>query len=403
MPKGTDVLFICGGKWQLPWLLFLKNKLHRIVLVDPYPDAICVQHADEHIQCDAKDVDYILNSIKDNPDRFCMITSDQTDVSMDTVAIISDKLGIVWNKPEVVKRFSNKLESRKHANSKGIGHIPAFAEINSAEDLSLFSEKLASSEFIIKPADAQSSRGVFLLNNQNKADWQTILSESKKSSKTGTVIAEEFVKGTELTIEGLCLNGKHHTLAISAKKHFRTSIASELRYPAVLNKELKAKIQDYHNDFIESTGLTNAITHAEYIVDELNNKFWLIESACRGGGSLIPSHIVPWVSGVDVYSTYYNALTGGQTEICTTDFKNAILYFFEFQPGFVKSIEGLEAAAELPGVIRIELEFQEGETIKNATDDRGRQGYAIILADSEAELNQKLTDIKNMIHVTIAS
>ena len=27
-------LFLCGGKWQLPWFKFLKNKGHKLILVD---------------------------------------------------------------------------------------------------------------------------------------------------------------------------------------------------------------------------------------------------------------------------------------------------------------------------------------------------------------------------------
>ena len=62
------VLFICGGKWQLPWMRYLKNKGHQIVLVDPNKNPPCATLADIHIQCDARDVDSTCLQVHDSKD-----------------------------------------------------------------------------------------------------------------------------------------------------------------------------------------------------------------------------------------------------------------------------------------------------------------------------------------------
>lgn len=393
------VVFICGGKWQLPWLTFLKNKGHAIILVDPYKDSLCVPHADIHIQCDARDVDFIWNEIAKNNYSIDFVTSDQTDVSTDTVALLSQKLGLNGNDPEVVKRFSNKLLNRLFLEEHNLGHYPQFVKAGSIDEILKFKQR-TNRNLIIKPVDAQSSRGIFTLDNRSEQELITLFEEAIKFSKAGHVIAEEFIEGTEFTVEGLCLNGEHTTLAISRKRHFRTGIASELKYPGALSPETEKELVNFHNQFIAKTGLQNAITHTEYIVDEETGEFWLVESACRGGGSLIPSHIVPWVSGVEVYDLFYNSLTCKEIKrIEHVKSRSAILYFFEFEAGQVNTIQGVEEARAIEGVIALELEFKTGDIIKSARDDRGRQGYIIILADTPEELDLRLKKAIELVKV----
>jgi hypothetical protein len=55
-----------------------------------------------------------------------------------------------------------------------------------------------------------------------------------------------------------------------------------------------------------------------------------------------------------------------------------LLHFFEFRPGKVKTIEGVDTCRSIPAVIDIALEFEGGDLISPANDDRSRQGYVII-------------------------
>lgn len=384
----------------MPWFLYLKNKGHKLVLVDPYTDALCVAHADIHLVCDARDIEKILEEINRLQLKIDMVTSEQTDVSTETIAILSERLGIPSNPHAVVRRFSNKLENRKFLFDAFDDHYPKFQQVKTVDEIITF-QNLVQKNLIVKPVDAQSSRGIFLTENKTRTELVTMLEAALAFSKADYCIAEMFLEGTEFTVEGLCLDGQHTTLAISRKKHFRTGIASELKYPSGLDLELENALVKFHNAFVQATGLQNAITHTEYIVDETSREFWMVESACRGGGSLIPSHIVPWVSGVDVYGLLYKKLFDQKMvelpESLTA--KSALLYFFEFAAGKVIKISGLESAKKINGVLQLELEFNIGDQIYAANDDRGRQGYVIILAEDDAELQDKLEMVKNAIEV----
>lgn len=396
------MLFICGGKWQKPWLIFLKRKGHRIVLVDPFPNSPCVPLTDIYIQLDAKDIPGILNAIKELNLEIEFVTSDQTDVSTITVAALTEALGLYGNKVDSVRLFSNKFENRKFSRAKFNAHYPDFVQAFSAKEVIDFFHK-TENEIIIKPVDAQSSRGIFKIDKSNLDKTSTYFNQTLSFSKEKYIIVEEFVSGFEITVEGVCINNTHHTLATSSKKHFRPGIASELRYPTVLRPNLERRLTKFHNKFIKKTGLLFGITHAEYIVNPQQTDFWLVEAACRGGGSLIPSHIVPWVSGYNLYETFYNMSIGAPVlPPEKTLNRSAILLFFEFNAGTIKSIEGIVEAKNQNGVLDLDLEFEVGSLVGLAQDDRSRQGYTIIVAENPTELDKRIKSILDLIKVEVA-
>lgn len=393
-------LFLCGGKWQLPWLKFLKNKGHKIILVDPFSNSPCVEFADIFFKEDVKNVDSIITFVHENKFQIEMVTSEQTDVSTLPVSIIAKALDIQINEPEIVRRYANKGISRKFLKDNFNKHYPDFELITDILKLTEFIKK--HDHIIIKPVDAQSSRGIHLLNQYSSINEVKSAYENCKSfSVESAIIAEQFIVGEEITLEGICLNNEHYTLTGSNKKHFRTGIASNLSYPLTINSKLEDELFSFHNSLIKKTGLITAITHAEYIISENEKSFYLVEVACRGGGSLIPSHIVPKVTSLNLYEIYYQAMFKSkfETDIRVLNNSSVTLHFFEFDSGQVMSIKGVEECKKLSFVIDIGLEFKVGDIIKNAQDDRSRQGYVVVSGISKEEVSANIEFIYNTIEI----
>ncbi|HKR05428.1 MAG TPA: ATP-grasp domain-containing protein [Bacteroidia bacterium] len=393
-----NALVIGAGVWQMPMINFLKNKGFKVFVVDPYIFSPGVKIADGHLQSDVRYADEVIPMIGDKP--FEIITSDQSDIAVKTVAKLTEHYHLQGNKLEAVMKFSNKFFMRQLAQKLKLP-IPVFAKIESVQHLHDFAKKNGF-PFIMKPADSQSSRGVFKIDSTNFHDIKNLFSESMKFSNCGYILAEEFVSGTELTVEGFASGYKHRTLAISSKKHFRTAIASSLEYPAQeIPGKILEEVEKANDYFVENSGLKFGITHAEYMVQPQTGKIYLIEIACRGGGSLISSDIINWVSGVDVYEYFFENLSGGVTDVKNLNVlkRNAVLHFFEFGTGKVKAISGIKEAEKIPGVHFLKLFISEGDEIVPATDDRSRQGMAIIFAESKEELDAKLKTAEQLLKV----
>lgn len=398
------VLFLAGGRWQFPWFSYLKDKGHKIILIDPNENPPCKSLSDHHGRIDVTDVAAIKDYITDNQFDIQLVTGEQTDVSTIPVA----QLSAFFNTPhiplEIVQKFTDKYISREHAKSISTEHVPAFSKITSAKELETFVKKFGKS-CIVKPSNAQSSRGIgIILPDATPEDIEVAYNEAAKFGTNKYIIAEELVKGVEITVEGMVQDGKHRILGASRKKHFRPGIASELAYPLKTDEQLWQNLERFHNEVIESTGIQKGITHTEYFIDETTKDFWLIEMACRGGGSLIPSHITPWVSGFNMYDLLYQQYFTSESDISLHDHtlfsRTAILHFFEFAPGKVESIKGVDEARKIHGVHLLDLEFKVGHTIYHASDDRGRQGFVILLTENDSQAQESLEAIYNTITVT---
>lgn len=392
-------LVVAGGQWQVPLITELKNHGYNVTVVDPYDDSLGVLMADRHIKYDVRDKENILSQISD---RYDIVATDQSDVSVETVAFLANKLNLKGNNLEVVRRYSNKYLSRQYAQSIGVP-VPYFCEVDTIEEIQQFICK-QSGIYIIKPSDAQSSKGIHIISPESSVDDITnFLADALQYSYTKKAILEQFVTGYEITVEGFCSNGKHQVLAISRKEHFKTGVASRLMYPGKIPDDIRDKIIAVDNQYVELSGLNFGPTHAEYIINEETGEFWLVEIACRGGGTLISSDIVKWVSGFDMQKAYIRCLEGEIIDVksITPQHKAAELHFFEFGSGVVLDINGLDIVANMPEVLLLDIPIQIGDKIKSCVDDRSRQGFVIVTADTSAKVTEIIDKIKHTIKVIL--
>ena len=394
-----NALVIAGGLWQVPLIEYLKKEKYQATVVDPYDNSKGVLIANRHIKRDVRDRLGILSDLDRKYDFVC---TDQSDISVETVAFLSEKLNLNGNKEDVVQKFTNKYLSRQYADSINIP-IPAYTEVCTINQIKEFIRK-HNCPLMLKPCDSQSSKGIHKINtNVTDTELEVYLEDALSYSQIKKAILEEFIDGYEITVEGFCANGKHRVLAISKKKHFKTGIASSLTYPAPLSEDLERRIVDADNKYVNQSGLSFGPTHAEYIINEQTGKFYLVEIACRGGGTLISSDIVKWVSGFDVYQAYLSCLQGENVDVygCSLTRKSAELHFFDFGSGKIKTIYGMDEVSGIEGVHKVDFGFKEGDIINSCEDDRSRQGFFIVFADDSDTLKDRVSKVVNTFKVIL--
>ncbi|MBX2905393.1 MAG: ATP-grasp domain-containing protein [Taibaiella sp.] len=399
MFSSKHALVVAGGQWQVPLINFLQKRGYKVTVADPFDSSPGVMVADAHVKADVRDYAGILSAVAGQ--KFDLITTDQSDIAVETVAALAQHFGVKAMDPDVIRKFTNKYESRQFAGKIGMP-VPAYGIAHSLAEVQQQIERLGL-PVILKPVDAQSSRGIFMINEQNHSALAEMVAQTFKESRADHILVEQFFVGTELTVEGICSGGKHKTLAVSEKRHFRTGIASDLIYPAHIPGQVWQQIVELNDKYVEESGLEFGITHAEYLYNRDSGEICLVEIACRGGGTLISSHITNWVAGVNVYDMHVSNLEGGVTDVRAIQClkRSAVLHFFEFPNGTVKKISGLDAIRVIDGVAMIKLDFTEGSVIKAANDDRSRQGFVIVLADDPGELKHKLDQIIDLLKVEI--
>lgn len=397
------VMVIAGGTWQVPLIKKLKSLNYKVVNSNLYEDSIGFKYSDETAVADVKDLEANLKIAKQfNVDA---VLTDQTDIAVPTVAYVAKEQGCKTIGIDMANLFTNKFKMRQYCEQNGFNGVQ-YRLCESFEEALEFYNNLKKT-MIIKPLDAQSSRGVYVINSVEDLEEKFELSKGFSSDQK-YVIAEQYIEGTEFTVDGVVVNGVHYTTAISEKAHYdyNPTIAKSLYFTYENEKFDYAKLRVQHDELINSTGLSFGLTHAEYKCQD--GEFYLIEMAARGGGTKIASDIAPYVSGIDCYELLINGALGIEDGpevnydiIQKSKNRSAILEFLDIESNEqpILEIEGLEDIKMIPEVVEIQLEFKVGDVIKKAEDDRSRVGFYIICAESSQRLDEVRSEIKNTLHI----
>ncbi len=386
------VLVIGGGKWQVPIVKKVKELGFECICSNLYENSEAFSFADYSYVANVLDKETNLEiAIKHQVDA---VITDQTDIAVNTVAYINEKLNLLGIKIDDAKAFTNKLLMRKNISVKGLSH-PNYEVCKSVEDVVAFFKE-QNKPIIIKPLNNQSSRGVNYISSLDTIP--NLVKDTLANSNEEIFLAEEYIQGIELTAEGYKFkNTNHCTLGVSKKTHYNNiiGVAQSLQYQKTFEEFDIDELKRINDEIFKN--LPFCITHVEY--KYFNKKFYLVEAAIRGGGTRISSDIVPIHSGYDINKfLIYDLLDikfKKEKSCSTSDF--VILKFLDFKEGKVKQIN--HKCNKNPNIIDWELEFKKGHQIQSPNDDRSRLGYFILKSDSLEKLNKDIENFENSIDI----
>lgn len=403
MDTQKTILVLPGTKWQVELVKKIKALGHKVIVVNPASDSPCFEYADEYLQSDIFNQDAVINFAKKY--KIDAVVSDECDIAMNWIAELGEKLHLSVLSPETASLYTDKFKMREFSKSIGLKY-PEFKICHTVKDAVDFQRRLGT-PIIIKPTDSNASHGVHkcITDNDIIAYFDEALSFSRINKG---VLAEQYINGTEFTIDGIKTPTHHFTLAISEKRHFKhnPNIANELYFthhnPKFNYEELK-KVNDI---FVNSSDLKWGFTHAEYKYE--NGYYYLIEIAARGGGNMISSCITQHMSGHDTYK-YLISCSLGETN--DADFsipsshqgKAAVLKFFDTPKGggIVKRIDGIEFLEYHPDIKFFQFNFKEGDVIQEAVNDSARIGFFIACSDNDTKLNHVIKEVEDKVKIII--
>lgn len=399
----STIMVIPGSAMQIPLIKALKGMGYSVVCVNPYKDSPAFRYSDFYEQYDILDTEACLRvAVKYN---VIAVISDECDIAMPTVAAVSEAIGLPSIGLELAKLYTNKRMMREFSKKNGFP-CPAFCECVEIDEARKFFLSMKTKKMIIKPLDSNSSRGVYTIHNLKELegvfDKALSFSHSKKA-----VLCEEYIEGTEFTVDGIVLNGVHYSLAVSKKKHYEynPNIACELFFSHTDFEYDYEELMKQNNTYVNASGLPFGFTHAEYKYN--GEEFVLIEIGARGGGNFISSYIVPSMTGIDNYKLLVqHTLSSNQNDKyeLNEQYKErcCVLKFFDVEKQnegkVLSSIEGEEILKNNPKILLYQFNIMPGEIINAAADDSKRIGFYIAYGDTRRELEELIKKIDEQLH-----
>lgn len=401
----NTIMVIPGTSAQISLIKKLKQLGYEVLCINPQENSPAFKYADKYEIGDILDKDFCLKKAEQY--SVIAVMSDECDIAMPTVSYVSEVLSLPTIGNSLTELYTNKFLMREFSKEMGFPY-PRYCKCKCIEDAYSFFLSIDNKKMVMKPLDSNSSRGVFTI--QKIEDIESYFDKSISFSKAeDAIICEEYIEGTEFTVDGLVLNNKHYSLAISKKKHYQhnSNIAYELFFSSndpIYDYDL---LREQNDKYVEKSKLPFGFTHAEYKYD--GEKYVLIEIGARGGGNFISSHIVPELLQIDNYKLLIESILQKKTKDYNLNInyentsKCAVLHFFDIDRnnGKVVGIRGEEYLHAITEIKKYEFRFKLGDTISKAENDSARVGFYIAVAETRERLEEIINIISQKVHIEL--
>lgn len=334
------------------------------------------------------------------------VISDQNDTMMPTVAYVAEHMGIPGNTIEQVASYCNKNIFRDNCDKLEIP-VPKHCLVNKIDIPSSFKD--VPFPWIVKPADAQSSVGVSKVSSD--AEYLSAIQDALRYSKTNTAIVEEFFDGQEIVAEGFIYNGKYYNLGFADRRYFALNnlfIPSQTLFPSIVCPNVLSEICDCEQKMAEYIQPRFAIVHSEYLYNSETNEYRVVESALRGGGVYISSHLIPLYTGIDINDVLLDCCVGKEVDIkgifVKRNNKAAAYICFYLPVGTVHSIIGLDDLKSKDYINMLEVkDIEVGMKTPEIKHKGQRLGPILISAQNRDELEHEILEVQNAFHINVLS
>lgn len=234
---------------------------------------------------------------------------------------------------------------------------------------------------VVKPVDLTSSLGVCKIDGS--AGTVGLVEQALRMSPAGRVMVEEFLVGTEHTVEGACQDGQVHITGFSDRNYTEKELFAPYFFengdtlPSALDPDVQAEIIAVVASGIAALALDPAIFSCDVLLTT-TGEIVLLEVAGRMAGSRFGTEIVPLSTGVNVLPSAVRLAVGERLradELTPCSAHPVVLRYRPAIPGVVASVGELSTVSLDPSVYDL---FWETRPRVGDRLDRYRSGKDLI-------------------------
>lgn len=393
------IMILGASILQLPAIEKAKELGFSVVAVDMNPDAIGFQVPGIETEVISTiDIPAVLEAAKKHEINGVMTLA--SDMPMRTVAVVAKELGLVGVTEDTALKATDKAVMRACLQENGVP-VPRFYRVSDKAEYES-AVKTFTTAFVVKPADNSGSRGIVLVEDIHNADAvENAYEYSRQYSRNGNVVVEEYMRGPEVSVETLSVEGQCHVIQITDKlttgaPHFVEMGHSQ---PTRHDPETAEKIRQVVIAANKAVGIQNGPSHTEVIVTAEGPK--IVEIGARLGGDCITTHLVPLSTGVNMVENCIRIALGEKPDLQPKFQKGSAIRYFTQKPGVVTAIEGVEKAEAMEGVQQVSIVHGVGETVGEIDSSAARMGFVIAQAESADRAIECCQEAIETINITI--
>lgn len=388
-------MIIGASVLQLPAIQKAREMGLHVAVVDFNPQAIGIPYADKYYNASTMDEDAVLAAAEDyQPDGIMTLA---TDMPMRGVAKVAERLGLPGISYDTAVKATDKFEMIKAFKAYDVAS-PWFFTVDNIAELKALENQL-SYPCIMKPTDNAGSHGVVLAHC-----FEELLKAydySRESARHGKVIIEEYLKGDEVSVEVMVVDGEVHILQITDKlttgaPHFvEMGHSQPSRHPLETQKAIRALATKACN----AVGINQGPAHVEMMVTKLGPV--MIELGARMGGDNITTALVPLSTGIDMVKATIDVALGNPPDIEPKCRCGSAIRYLDAPEGMIASITGVEEAKQMPNVKDVIMTKAVGDPSTPIHCSNDRIGSVIAQAATAEEAVKACEEAMKLIKIEI--
>jgi biotin carboxylase len=330
------------------------------------------------------------------------------DVTAVAAAAIAERLGLHANLVAAVSAARDKFQMRQCLAAAGV-RVPRFRRLALKDDAFRAARGVAF-PCVLKPLALSASRGVIRADNvdQFMAAFRRIgaLLARDDVGASGDVaqylLAEQYVPGLEVALEGLLVDGALRTLALFDKPDpLEGPFFEETIYvtPSRLPVDVQEAVRGVTAQACAALGLREGPVHAELRVND--DGPWIIEVAARSIGGLC-SRTLRFGTGMTLEELILRQALRLPIASFERDRRAAGVMMLPIpRAGTLRAVRGVEAARAVPFIEDVTLTAHVGQPLEPLPEGWQYLGFIFARAERPEDVEQALRDAHARLRIEI--
>lgn len=319
-------------------------------------------------------------------------------------AMAQARLGLPHNPSWAVRASMDKILMREAFADAGIPQ-PEFRVAGPDEDVAELAGQVGF-PCVIKPVSLSASRGVIRANNPAEAGAaagriRKILEEAGRKQDE-PLLAESYMPGIEVAVEGLLRDGELEILAVFDKPdplegpYFQETIyVTPSRLPAAQLEAVRA----LSADAAAALGLVEGPVHAEMRLDDGEAR--MLELASRSIGGLCGRSLRFGTDGTLEEVILRHALGRPLDDLAREDEASGVMMLPVPKSGRLVEVRGQDEARAVSGVTELEISIGPGRPVKTLPETDRYLGFLFARGETPAGVEQTLREAYGRLDVVI--
>ncbi len=293
-----------------------------------------------------------------------------TEYGLEVAAMVATQLGLPTSPPRTVQNTRDKQRMRKVLAAAGLDQV-RYATCRSAAEAEAFLRQVGG-PIIVKPSAGTGSEGVTRVEDARHLAAALALAAGSRSR--GPVLCEEYVEGTEVSLEACTVDGRFVPVAMTDKLTVEGFLEIGHQQPSVQPAAVQEQVGRCAERALAALGFDQTVSHTEFRLSPAGPV--LIETHTRMPGDSV--HLLTrHTTGVDLADLMVGLSLGERAvpEPRPTG-RGAAVRFLVGGPGRVETVHA-PSLGEIPGVERAHLRVRPGDQVGACRSSVDRLGYAV--------------------------